>query len=159
MRALLAAILTAAATAATAASWQTYRNDRFGTTADVPAGWRMGPEPGNSDGRVFASPDGAAEIRIFGGYSVLSQDEEFGVRLRPSPGETIDYRRRGRDWLVASGRKGDRIFYRKSLLSCGAKVWNSVYLDYPAARRQAFDPIVAHVAASLRGGRGVDDCR
>jgi hypothetical protein len=150
-----------AASPAFAADWRAYRNDRFGTSADIPAGWRMGEEPANSDGRIFTSPDGRATITVSGSYAVLPRAEEFALRLAADQGKTIQYKKQGRDWLVVSGRNGARIFYRKSLLSCGGEVWNSVSLDYPADEKAAFDPIVAHVAGSLRGGKGygTGDCR
>jgi hypothetical protein len=162
MRALSAlAFFFVVARAAQAGAWQTYYNDRFGATAEVPAGWRIGEEPENNDGRIFTSPDGRASVTVSGSYAVIPRVQELEIMTRPEPGETIDYKREGRDWIVVSGRKGGRIFYRKSLLSCGATVWNSVYLDYPAAGKAAFDPIVAHVASSLRGGKGygTGDCR
>ncbi|MBL1256338.1 hypothetical protein [Methylocystis sp. Sn-Cys] len=148
-------------TAAQAGDWRTYRNDRFGAAADIPVGWRMGEAPENDDGRVFTSPDGRASVTVSGSYAVLPRFQEVEIMTKPGAGETVDYKRQGRDWIVASGRKGDRIFYRKSLLSCGGTVWNSVYLDYPAAEKAAFDPIVAHVAGSLRGGKGygTGNCR
>lgn len=162
MRALLALLFAGIlATAAQAESFRRYRNDRFGTAADVPAGWRMGAAPENDDGRTFSAPDGSAKILVWGGFAVLPPDEEFALRMKPDTGETVDYKSRGRDWFVVSGRKGDRIFYRKSLLGCGGTVWHSVLLDYPAANKKAFDPIVTRVAGSLRGGEGygTGDCR
>lgn len=154
MRMLATLIFLLQMAAAQAGGWQTYRNDRFGATADIPAGWRMGQAPENDDGRVFTSPDGRATITVSGIFVVLPRFQEIELMTKPAAGETIDYKRQGRDWIVVSGRKGDRIFYRKSLLSCGGTVWNTVYLDYPAADKAAFDPIIAHVATSLRGGKG-----
>ncbi|WP_363348356.1 hypothetical protein [Methylocystis echinoides] len=154
MRLLLVALMAFMSAAAQAESFQRYHNDRFGVTADVPTGWRMGAAPENDDGRVFSSPDGFAEIIVSGGFAVLPISEEIALKLKPETGETIDYKSQGRDRLVVSGRKGDRIFYRKSLLGCSGTVWNSVSLDYPAAAKAAFDPIVARVAGSLRGGKG-----
>lgn len=155
MRILAALVfLLSTATAAQAGGWQTYRNDRFGATADIPAGWRMGEAPENDDGRVFTSPDGRTTITVSGIFVVLPRFQEIEILTKPNAGETVDYTRQGRNWVVVSGRKGDRIFYKRSLLSCGGAVWNTVYLDYPAAEKAAFDPIVAHVAGSLRGGKG-----
>ncbi|WP_036281294.1 hypothetical protein [Methylocystis sp. ATCC 49242] len=155
-RAALLAFALISASSASAETWRAYRNERFGTAADVPVGWRMEPPPENDDGRVFASPDEQAEIIVSGSHVVLSRDEEFGVRGGALDGETIRYKRQGRDWIVVSGVKGERIFYRKSLLSCGDTVWNSVSLEYPAAEKKKYDALVAHVAGSLRGA---DKCR
>jgi len=52
------------ASSAWAESWRSYHNARFGTTADVPAGWRMEPPPANNGGRIFTSPDGRAELVV-----------------------------------------------------------------------------------------------
>lgn len=155
----LAAIAALAATAAQAGAWRTYANDRFGATADFPAGWRMGPAPENDDGRVFTSPDGRATITISGSLASLPRAEMIDLMTKPDAGETVDYKKVEKDRVVVSGRKGDQIYYSKSLLSCRGTVWNSVYLTYPAAEKKAFDPIVAHVAGSLRGGKGLwTDC-
>ncbi|MEF3365514.1 hypothetical protein V3H18_03085 [Methylocystis sp. 9N] len=151
MRIFLAVVLAAfAAQSASAESWRAYHNPRFGTTAEVPQGWRMGAPPENNDGRVFTSPDGRAEIIVSGMFSIGPRKEEFALRLGPLEGETIEYERRGRDWLVVSGVKGEKIFYRKSLLSCRDTIWNSVFLEYPASEKDKYDPLVGHVAASLR---------
>lgn len=151
MRIFLAAVLAAfAAQSASAESWRAYHNARFGTTAEVPEGWRMGAPPENNDGRVFTSPDGRAQIIVSGMFSIGPRSEEFALRLGPLEDEIIEYDRRGRDWLVVSGVKGEKIFYRKSLLSCRDTIWNSVFLEYPASEKDKYDALVAHVAASLR---------
>jgi serine/threonine-protein kinase len=147
-------VASVAAAAASAEGWRTYVNPRFGAMAQYPADWTMGPEPENGDGRQFTSPDGRASLTISGILFVLSRAEEFAIRLKPDEGETIAYQQQGRDWIVVSGLKNGRIFYRKSLLTCD--VWNDVSLDYPAADKVKYDAIVAHVAASLKGSRGLD---
>lgn len=112
----------------------------------------MGDAPENADGRVFASPDKQSRIIVSGGFRAFQKEQEFADRLAPGVAETVTYRRKGKDWLAVSGTKGDRIFYRKSLLSCNGTVWNSVAIDYPASQKKKFDPLVTRVARSLRGG-------
>ncbi len=137
-----------------AESWRVYSNARFGTTADVPADWRAGRPPANGDGLVFTSPDGQASVAVYGGLHIWdSIDEAVAIIEKPDDGETITYRHREPRAIVVSGTQGDRIFYVKSILSCRDNVWNSVRIEYPAARKQAFDRLVAHVAGSLRSGR------
>lgn len=163
MRGLLAiaAALVFVSVAVAAPGWSAYHNARFGTTADVPAGWKMEPPPENDDGRIFVSPDGTARIIVSGILALSSPDEEMARKLEAPQGGVITYSRRGGRWAVVSGLKGDRIFYAKSILSCGDQVWNDLWIEYPAADKAKYDALVAHVAASLRSGEGYQakDCR
>ena len=146
---------------AIAAGWQTYVNERFGSTADVPTGWHAGTPAENGDGLTFTAPDGQATIAIFGSLNVWEKpDEAFAAHETPDEGETITYKHRDKRGTVVSGVKGDRIFYRKAILSCRRQVWNNVAIEYPAAQKQAFDPVVTHVAGSLRAGKSlqVEEC-
>jgi len=151
---LLAFIAILLAGGARAESWRNYHNERFGTTADAPANWTMGSEPENDDGRVFTSPDEHAQITISGIFADADANGELASRLEPRQGETITFKKRQGKWVVASGTKGDRIFYRKTLLSCDDAVANDLLIEYPAAEKEKYDALVAHVAASLRPGRG-----
>jgi serine/threonine-protein kinase len=149
----IAALITSGAHAET---WRTYHNTRFGTTAQYPAGWTMGPPPQNNDGREFSSPDKRASIVIAGIFSTLPREDEIASRAKPEDGETITYAKRGAGWIVVSGTKGDIIFYRKSTLTCGDTIWNDLSIEYPAADKAKYDALVEHVSASLRGGSGYD---
>ena len=151
--ALAAAVLMT--TAAHAGGWKTYANERFGAAADYPSGWKMGPEPENNDGRWFASPDGRAKVIISGNFALETREAEMDQRAQPGNGETITYLKKGEDWIVASGKRANgKIFYRKSLLSCGDQVWNNLDIEYPADDKAKYDRLVAHMAASLRAGVG-----
>jgi serine/threonine-protein kinase len=137
--------------------WQTYRNERFGATADVPAGWKPEPPPENNDGLRFVSPDGRSSVSVSGsihGYDSIG--EALDTFERPRQGERITYKvRRGR-WLVVSGVRGGRIFYRKLLIGCRGTIWSGVDIDYPAGEKRAFDPLVTHISQSLRSGPGAE---
>ena len=163
-KARLAAIaLLAFAAAATAApQYRTYANERFGTTADVPADWKADPPPENSDGLRFRSPDARASITVSGMLNIADTVEEaMKFYEEPREGETITYRHREPRALVVSGTHGDTIFYEKHVLSCRDEIWNNVYIVYPAAEKAAYDALVTHVARSLRPGRSwqVRGCR
>jgi hypothetical protein len=151
----LIASLAAAPIAWAESGWTSYHNERFGTTADVPAGWKMGAAPENKDGRVFSSPDDAATLIISG---MLNTEDNLAAAFKsyetPNKGETITYKRRAGRTVTVSGTSGKDIFYGKHLLSCRNQIWNSVYLEYPADQKATYDPIVAHVAKSLRAGSG-----
>ncbi|WP_244620578.1 hypothetical protein [Methylosinus sporium] len=145
-----------------AEGWRLYRNARFGTTAVVPKDWTIGAAPENDDGRVFTSPDRRSEITVYGGYRSFQKEQEIADRLAPGEGETVTYRKQAKDWLAVSGTKGDRIFYRKSILSCRGAIWNTVSIEYPASDKKKFDALVTRVSHSLRPGRADEaptDCR
>lgn len=154
-QACLAAIaLVAFAAAATAApQYRTYVNERFGTTADVPADWKADPPPENGDGLRFHSPDERASLAVYGRLNI-SDTVEDAMRDYETPGkdETITYCHRERRAVVVSGIRGDTIFYSKHLLSCRDEIWNSVHIEYPAAEKDAYDALVTHVSRSLRSG-------
>ncbi|MDB5600723.1 MAG: hypothetical protein JWN71_2767 [Xanthobacteraceae bacterium] len=147
---------------AAAETYRAYANERFGATADVPASWRAGPPPANGDGLVFRSPDGRAALTVSGSLNVAdSVDEAMRDQATPNDGETVTYRQNGPRAVTLSGTKGDRIFYRKSILVCRDQIWNSIHLEYPARDKKAYDALVTHVARSLRPGRSeqISDCR
>lgn len=150
------------ATSALAQDWHAYTNPRFGTRAEVPRGWTMGPPPANDDGRVFTAPDDRASITVYGSLHVFdSIDEAMKIHETPKAGETISYKQRGKRAITVSGTRENRIFYRRAILSCRGQIWNGVAIEYPTARKQDFDALVTHVATSLRGGQGwqVKTCR
>jgi hypothetical protein len=154
-------VLLAAGAAAATAEWKTYVNERFGTTADVPADWRAGEPPENGDGLRFTSPDGTASVAVFGSFQTFDTiAEAMAIYETPEDDETVTYRHRDKRALVVSGASDGTIFYRRWILSCGDTVWNGVSIEYPAADKAAYDALVAHVARSLRAGTGwqVDSC-
>jgi hypothetical protein len=128
-------------------------NDRFGVSVDVPADWRAEPPPGNDDGCTFDSPDGAARILVYGGLLLEgSATQAMDEKARAREGERVTYLRRGSRSVTVSGFAGSTVFYRRSLLTCGDKVWNTVEIAYPASEKRRYDGLVARLAASLRGG-------
>src|SRR4051812_15197745 len=133
-----------AATGASATeAWRLYRNERFGVSADIPRSWKAGRAPDNGDGLAFTSPDGAATIRVSGGLNIAdSIAEAIEAEQTLDEGETVTYRRRGDRMSVLSGTRGAVIFYRKAMLSCGDEVVNRVSIEYPLARKEAFDELV-----------------
>ena len=144
----------AVSSVAHAETWTRYQNARFGTTADIPAGWKAEPPPENGDGVQLVSPDKRASLTVSGGFIEPPSAAGLADLAEPLQGERVAYAKHGRGWAIVSGTKDDRIFYRKYVLSCGNAIWNSVSLDYPAVDKTAYDALVKHVSASLRGGRG-----
>jgi hypothetical protein len=148
---LLSVLAGAAIVAARAETMRLYANPRFGAIAEVPGDWRADPPPENGDGQRFTSPDGLATITISG---ILNIGDTVEAAMReeeqPGAGETITYRQRSGRALITSGTRGSEIFYRKSLLVCGDRIWNHVSLEYPAAQKAHYDSLVARIAGSLR---------
>lgn len=147
---------------AAAETYRVYTNERFGQTADVPASWRADPPPVNGDGLIFRSPSGDASLTVYGSLNIAdSVSEAMRDQATPIDGEAVTYRKTGKRDVTLSGAKGDRIFYRKSILVCRDQIWNSIHLEYPARDKKAYDALVTRVARSLRGGRSeqISDCR
>ena len=146
--------LTLALPAQAAPAYTAYFNERFGTTADRPADWKAGRAPENGDGLRFVSPDGKAFVSISGSFQAFDTVGEYLDIVAQEKGAKITLEKRGPRSLVQSGVRGEVIFYKKSLLTCKDQVWNNLVIEYPAARKQEFDALVTHVAASLKGGPG-----
>jgi serine/threonine-protein kinase len=158
--ALGAIVLLVPGGSAAATEWRSYHNSRFGVTADVPAGWIMQPEPENNEGRIFLSPDGRARLTISGIFATESPEVERAEKAAPLPGETLTYKAAKGNWIVLSGQRGGRVFYRKAMLSCRNTVWNDLDIEYPVEDKPKYDGLAAHAAASLRPGSGYDHkCR
>jgi hypothetical protein len=152
------AILPGAALAQTQSpeTWKTYFNDRYGTSISYPSRFKPGPPADANDGLRFAAADGA-ELAVWGAFNALEHDiaglEEF-LRESLKDDEKITYRAAGKSWLVLSGTRGERLFYKRYLLSHRNEVENAFEISYPAALAAAYDPIVTRIAKSLKAGRG-----
>ena len=154
----VAAVLTAVSAAASE-QWRHYTNDRFGTSADVPAEFSIGAAPTNDDGRTFTSPDGQATITVFASYAPSTVTEGFEAYEQwfeaeaRSDGLIVSYRSRDRDAFVLSGTKAGRILYQRVVAGCPDRsVAHEVSIEYAAKDKLRFDPIVTHVARSLTAG-------
>ena len=127
-----------------------YSEPRFGTAAQVPAKWRSEPlrDRSGASGHFFFSPDGSSWAAVFG----VSVPEGVSVHVA-TPEERVTYRAEGARWFVRSGFKGDRIFYRRALLTCGGRVAHMVAFEYPAERKIEHDRLVTVMSRSLRANR------
>jgi len=152
---LLAALLVVIAPAT--AKPFTYLNARFSTVCTFPDQIfteRM-PEPENGDGLEWRSADGAS-VACYGSYNALDNTPKSLVeneKSNPEPGEKITYSKAGKNWAVLSGTKGDKIFYRRSVFG-KEDVIHSVFIEYPAALKAKYDPLVGAIAASLHEASG-----
>ena len=141
-----------ASTAADAAGFHSYQNERFGFALDLPQGWRADPPPENGDGITLRGPEGGAVLIAFGRYASRPFPAEAAEFTAPQPGETQTFAARGADWLVASGTRGGSVYYRKAYLACAGGLLGALSIEYAAAAKGRFDAIVTRVAKSFRPG-------
>jgi hypothetical protein len=141
--------------------WETYSDDRFGTMIERPYDW-VGQKPEDGDGFLFTSPDGKATIVVTGALNSLDTvANAFGIYEKPTPGETIMDRHLDKGGITISGKKGGRAFLRRSILSCGNKLWNVVSIEFPVSQQNKLQSLTETVLRSLRfrSSTEVADCR
>lgn len=150
MRILLAVIVALIASAAFAADWGHYVNERFGVEADVPPGFAAGEAPANGDGLGFSTP--TAQLSIYGSL-IVEGDFESTVAQRikwsQDDGWNITYQASTPSWASWSGKKGSRILYVRAIRMCGGEMYGAFELEYSEADLKAFDPVVERLVRSL----------
>jgi hypothetical protein len=115
----------------------------------VPPGWQIQPSDSNWKGKWFVSPDGSSWLAV---YSFPTAAEPIASHMQSvafAEGETLTYLRGEQDWIVVSGSKADRIFYRKAILACGGKAWHHIAFEYPATLKRDLDPFVVRAATII----------
>lgn len=164
--ALLAALLLSASGAPASAEeggWITYRNARFGTTADYPAhlfSVRDVP-PANGDGQAFRTEDGRATLLIYGARNAENETPgSYLAKYVDLEGVTVSYRRVTDRFYAVSGLRGENIFYERcNFAPVPQGIIDCIGISYPADEKTMWDPIVARLGASLRAGRGLEPRR
>lgn len=135
------------------AEYETYYNRRFDFAVQYPSD-RLHPQPPptNRDGRVFRSPRGHIEMRVYG-YHQTRQTLEAVYRQRlqdlRQSGADVTYDYLGDDEFVLSGYDANnQVFYRRVLLRHN----DFLVLDitYDRALQPEFDAVVAEIADSFR---------
>ncbi len=131
--------------------WETYVNERFGTTLSYPADiFSPGQAPENGDGRRFDGGDAALEV-----FAWANADNETArslkSRLIGTEGyEEVTYSPMGPNWLVLSGFRGDDIFYEKYFFR-GDTV-HGFGMEFPQAEKPFYAPIVEGIENSFQTG-------
>lgn len=158
MRAIpaLALFVAALAAPAQAKELRIYADQGFGTATVVPADWQRLPPDARWHGARFISPDGSSWLAIYAARETGSDEAGHRDATIKVAGEEITYLVRRPGWLVVSGHKGDRVFYRKAVLGCGGTVWHHIAMEYPARLKQLYDPLASVVSRSLEPGAGHD---
>lgn len=131
--------------------WETYVNDRFGTTLVYPAElFTAEPPPENGDGRRFLSPDATLEIYAWDNTDGETADS-LKRRLVGSDGyEDVTYSPSGAGWLVISGYRGDNIFYEKYFFR--ADEVHGFGMEFPREAKPRYAPIIERIENSFRTG-------
>jgi hypothetical protein len=134
--------------------WSRYTNERFGTVIDVPLQFFAATEPApeDGDGREFRADDGSrlAVYGTYAPYAVMIRFDEYtdsllaGAKRR---GLEVTYRKGGKGWAVFSGYQGANILYAKVVEGCDAA--HELLIEYPAAKKALYDPIVARLSRTL----------
>jgi hypothetical protein len=150
--ALLVATLALAGAALAASAPIHYVNDRYGYQLDLPD--RFGPvhEADNSDGGVSRSDDGQSELSVWGANLLLdSLSGDVAQRIDAAQQEEweISYRKVTSRWASWSGERNGRIFYSRAILLCHDDQAGFFQIEYPAERREEFDPVVSKLVKSL----------
>lgn len=112
----------------------------------IPADWKLQPADPNFTGRRYMAPDGSAWLAL---YSAEASKDAPAAHLKSvafADGEDVTYLRGARDWLAVSGRKGDRVYYRKVVLACGGTMWRHMAFEYPAQAKPVIDRMVERAA-------------
>ena len=115
----------------------------------LPPNWRVAPGR-EALGRRYVSPDGSAWLSIQAEPARRAGVEAHIRSLAQRRGERVTYLRRGRGWIVASGYRDGRIFYRKAMLACANRAWHQLEFEYPAQQKREFDRLVTRVSAALQ---------
>jgi len=115
----------------------------------IPRDWQLEPPDPNWQGYRFVSPRGDARLEIYGRPVANEARGEHVKSVIFGEREELTYLRGERNWIAASGFKGDRIFYRKAVLACGERQWRHIAFEYPAVAKSAFDRFVTAMSRAL----------
>jgi hypothetical protein len=129
--------------------YRTYTNARFGYSISYPSRILVPQgESDNSDGQVFRSRDGRAEMRVFGRYNVQNETLRSAFNSAQE-GKSVTYKLLRGNFYVVSGHQDGKIFYEKTLLK--GDTFKTFMIEYDEAEAATYDPVTARVARSFVG--------
>jgi hypothetical protein len=149
-------LLLAATPAWAGDGWQHFESPRFGVSIDIPSGFvQQEPGPANNDGATFLSPDGSAELRVWGSHMLsgsLKADSRERQQFERDDGWKITYAPAKDGWYAYSGLKKDRIVYAKAVGACGNSMALYFRIEYPKNEKTHYDAMVTRLSRSLKYG-------
>jgi hypothetical protein len=135
----------------------TYRNARFGLVMSYPSSFVLDADsvPASGDSARFWAADRQATAVVGGIGNGLQQSladlfREAKQDVTENSGGEITYTRIKDNWFVISGLIGNRIFYRRTLLSQGARVIGELWIEFPRSMRPCFEDAVTLMSLSFR---------
>ena len=103
---------------------------------------------GENRGMEFASPRQDVNMLVYAIEASTREDLDAQYRAAlNSPETSVLYRARDENWYIVSGKKGDDIFYEKSISDGG--MLKTFRIEYPSARKDYYDAVTAIISASF----------
>jgi hypothetical protein len=93
-----------------------------------------------NDGVQFSGLDAVLELSSRADVGVTSTDELRELMMTADGYSSLTYSPGGQSWMVASGYRGDDIYYEKFFVLNGEV--RAFSLQYPKALRSTYDPVV-----------------
>lgn len=135
--------------------YRTYHNIRFGYSISYPADILIPQgEAENGDGQKFLSRDGRTEMLVYGSHNSNNQTlrqvyEEETAPTPAHPNRVVTYQVLRRNWFVASGVAGDKVFYQKTFLKKG--IFKTFRIEYDQSESRVYNPVTAKISGSFKG--------
>ncbi len=130
-----------------------YAYSRQQTREFPPPTWQLQPPDPNWQGRRFVSPGGEAWLAFYASPADQETVSAHFKTLAFAAGEEIVTLHAGRDQLIVTGAKSNRVFYRKARLACDGRQWHHVTLEFPFSTEQrqarSYELLVAQAARAL----------
>ena len=132
--------------------YRRYTNVRFAYAISYPAGILIPQgESANSDGQIFSSRDGHAEMRVFGRHNAFNETIKSAfdkaIKGEDSARRVVTYKLLKGDTYVVSGNQNGKIFYEKTMLK--GDIFKTFMIKYDESERAKYDPITARVSRSF----------
>jgi hypothetical protein len=135
----------------------TYRNPRFRLTMTYPSSFTLDPGsvPESGDSARFWTADREATAVVTAMRNGLADSlanllREARRDVLENSGGSITYERTRDNWFVISGYMGDRIYYRRTLLSRGSALIGTLWIEFPRALRPCYEAAVTTMSLSFR---------